>query len=91
MSVSIYIHGMTAPDEKFNKLKAVYNACIAAGLEIPYEVESYFDGEDPNELEGADVDIDCAIIKGQKYHGSDFTVEIAKLPECVKFIRFYMS
>lgn len=82
---------MTGPDEKFIKYKQVYNACIAADIAVPENVADYFGHEDPNLLEGEDVDIDCAIIKGCKYIDSDFTVEIAKLPECVKFLRFRIN
>ena len=94
MSIGLYISGMSEPDEEFRKLKAVYDACKAADVlpeNYPPEVEHYFGGYEPEDLMGKDIDIDAAIIKGDKYMSTDFTVDITLLPPGVKYIRFWMS
>ena len=49
MSTGLEIIGIKQPDDKWKKMKAVYDACKAADLEIPVEVSEYFNGEDPEE------------------------------------------
>lgn len=60
MGMSMHIDGIVAPDEKWQKMKAVYDSCIAAELAIPAEVEAFFEGEVPNP-NGVVVDLRKAI------------------------------
>jgi len=41
------VYGIRPPDEKWRQMKAVYDACIVASVEIPEEVIEFFDGEAP--------------------------------------------
>jgi hypothetical protein len=90
MGMTLSVVGVIDKDEQFNKMKKVYDACEKADIEIPDEVTDYFDGEDPNDLIGKEVNINQAIIKGEEY-GEDVTYEISKLPAYVKYIRIKLS
>ena len=39
---------MTKYDDHYNKMLAVYEACELAGVDIPDDVERYFDYDKPN-------------------------------------------
>lgn len=41
MSMTINIHGIKLPDEKWKKMKAVYDACNNARIYIPQEIYEY--------------------------------------------------
>lgn len=48
MSMHISVKGIVEPTEDYlNKVEA-YKACKNAGIEIPKELEEYFDGEQPD-------------------------------------------
>lgn len=88
MSMSTHVIGIMPPDEKFRKMKAAWDACEAAGIEPPGEVEDFFGGERPD-TDGAAVDL-----KGREWsndHQQGVEIDIADLPPGVKTIRFYNS
>ena len=45
MSMSTYVIGFQSPDEKWQRMKAVWDACEKADIEVPQEVRDFFDGE----------------------------------------------
>lgn len=100
MGVSTRIEGVKPPDGTWTKMKAVYDACIAASLPVPAAVTEFFDGEPPSPF-GVKVALCIGYGHTCEYHasvhpqtedgGSGFLVEIAKLPKDVKFIRFMNS
>ncbi len=94
------IMGVKPPDEKYKKMKAVFDACVEAGLAIdvmPEEVYDFFEGYPPREHKGVCVDLEKAeCCKPFQVADSDFDqwavgfeVEVAKIPKNVKLIRFY--
>lgn len=91
MGMSTHAIGFCPPDEEWNKLKDVYNACKAAGLPIPDKVESVFDGNNPNDMPGMEVDLGDAENEWSDEYRSGIVVDLSKLPPHVKFIRFYNS
>ena len=62
MGVRVWVLGVRPIDQRFQKMKAVYDACAAAGVGVPEEVLDFFDGDDPP-LYGIEVDIKEALIR----------------------------
>lgn len=89
MSMSTSIVGFVPPDNKFKKMKAAYDACHKAGVEIPEEVSEFFQDEIPDD---AGVSIDLEDHECVKEYSEDmvhgFEVDISKVPKDVKIIRF---
>lgn len=92
MGMSTYVKGFMAPDETWNLMKAIWDACNAAGVRTPDPVLKFF-GYDYPFGQGKEVDLqktDCC----KKYSAestSGFEIDVTKLPEGVKIVRFYNS
>lgn len=90
MSMSTHIVGFKPTDEKWRKMRDVYNACRAAGLGIPKDVEKFFEYEGPDES-GVKVEIEkSSAVK--EWHGnaaSGFEVNLNTLDPDIKVIRFW--
>lgn len=82
-------------DEMWRRMKAVWDACLTAGINLPAEVERYFNGEapDPHGVElaehqlreaGAVRDWEADMCEG-------FEVDVSKLPPEVTVVRFYIN
>lgn len=85
MSLSLFVLGIVPPDEKFKKMKQIYDLCIETNIYPPREVEEFFDDQTPNEMGievslVADVCNDCEII-----------IDVQKIPKNVRFIKAYMN
>ena len=88
MSMGTHVEGFRPPDETFKKMKAAYDACIAARVEIPDEVVNFFEGVPPDN-NGVKVDIKKAAKEWSDHESCQgIEVDITKLPEGVKIIRF---
>lgn len=88
MSMSTNVVGFAPPDEKYRRMKAIWDACKAADIKMPGEVNEFFDGQEPDP-QGVEV-----IIKHKKWSDDmrdGIEVEIAALPPHVKVIRFYTA
>lgn len=59
MSVGLYVRGLVEPTDRFQKMYAAYEACKAAGVQVPDEVVKYFGDEEPDP-NGLIVDISAA-------------------------------
>lgn len=90
MSMSTHVVGFRPPDEKWRKMKAVYDSCQSAGIDIPDEVDEYFNGETPDEA-GVEVEIDSILEEWGDDSRQGYQIDIAKLPKNVKILRFYNS
>lgn len=88
MSTSVI--GFAPPDEKWKKMKAIYDSCEAAGIDVPDEVDEFFDGETPDPA-GVSVDLDSLLEDWSTESQQGYQIEIAKLPKNVKILRFYNS
>jgi hypothetical protein len=84
MGVSYFVEGYVEPDEKWLKMKAVYDACVSAGVAIPSEVEKFFDGP-PSEA-GMPVKLKARSLSEPGYDIVEVVVK--DIPEFVKLIRF---
>ncbi len=94
MGMNMHIIGLRPATEDYKKKMAAYYACKEAAIEIPDELDAYFNFEPPNP-DGMEVDIDAEELDCVEDYNEQskegFTVEIAKLPAGVEFIRFYNS
>lgn len=92
MSMSTFIIGIKPPDEKWEKMKAIWDTCKLAGVEIPEEVDVFFDGESPDD-KGVIVDIEemgcCTEYKTNDQIGHE--ININELPKDITIIRVYNS
>jgi hypothetical protein len=88
MGMGTHVEGFRPPDETFKKMKVVYDACIAANVEVPDEVVNFFESLPPDK-NGVKVDISKA---SKEWKDGDacmgIEVDVTKLPEGVKIIRF---
>ena len=85
--------------EKYQDYKKVWDACEAAGIDIPDEVVNYFGDEAPdgkgiwNQVkEDREGNLDCEAISFNGRDGQDaWIVDLRKLPEDIKLIKFVNS
>jgi hypothetical protein len=96
MGMSTNVIAFKPPGEKWQRMKAVWDACMAAGVDIPDEVARYFEHDVPD---SAGVKIDRAVLVntgalaawGTEHGQEGYEVDVAKLPKDVTVIRFYNS
>ncbi len=90
MGMSTNVVGFKPPDKKWRDMKAVYDACHAAGVEAPDEVDEFFDGNPPDDS-GVEVDLEdnecCSEYNEDSQSG--FEIDVSKLPKDVTIIRFF--
>ena len=89
MGMSTHAIGFKPADEKWNKMKASWEACEAAGVEIPQEVLDYFCDEPPGDKPGMEMELGDSCKKWGDEYRSGFEIDINKLPLDVQFIRIY--
>ena len=57
MSMSTSIVGFRPPDEKWRKMKKVWDSCSTAGIEPPEEVSKFFEWEPPDDA-GVEINLE---------------------------------
>lgn len=92
MGMTTHIVGFRPPDEKWKQMKSVWDACKEAGVPVPTKVVDFFAGLVPDPT-GVEVDIckDYAVSEYENGSRSGIEVDITKLPQDVKIIRFWNS
>jgi hypothetical protein len=88
-----YIVGIAEPDEKFQKMKAVYASCVEASIPVPDEVEEFFNYELPNDS-GHKIHLSniTKIVVDEKCDSCDvYEIELKDLPKNVTKLRFVNS
>lgn len=103
MSSMLYIEGIKKPDGKWQQMKAVWEACTNANVDIPDEVDEYFNGDAPD---SAGVIVPLASEYQMSHHGkrnddgvtlyhedgrNGFEVDLSQLPPDIQKLRFYVS
>lgn len=86
MSMSTHVIGFKAPDETWQKHKAVWDACDAAGVSVPEETEEFFNYEPPD---NRGVEVHLPLSEWSDNSRLGYEIEMAKLPEGLTHIRFY--
>ncbi len=92
MSMSTHVIGIKPPDDDYRKYKNIYDACVRANVQIPEEVDKFFDYQEPDD-EGVLVEIEenGAAYEYNDNSSSGYEVDLSLLPKDVKVIRFYNS
>lgn len=100
MGMSHRVEGFRPPDEKWKAMKAIWDACDAAGIAPPDEVSRFFGDDDPDDA-GVMVRLAGMHDEDGESHeavtrlGGDFEdgweVDIRRLPSDVHIVRFVMS
>jgi len=95
MSMSTRVVAFRPADAKWKKMRAIWQSCRDAEIEVPREVEAFFDDKDPddNGVEIGEKDlVKCGAIKEWEHeNGTGFELDVKKLPPDVTVVRFYNS
>lgn len=88
-TIALNIFGVVPADDAFNKMKAVYDACINAGVQIPPEVEALFGYSEPS-ANGFEDYLSEPIVRVLENGsaGIELEVDLSLLPSKYKFLRF---
>lgn len=87
MSMTTHVVGIIPADEQYERMKTVYDACTAAKIRAPEEVEEFFNTRGEPEPDGMVTEIPCRVWRGEMSEGVEVVLE--EVPESVKVIRFY--
>jgi hypothetical protein len=92
MSMSTHVIGFRPPDEKWQAMKAVWDACAATQVRVPDEVVKFFNGSSPDPS-GVEIRIDNSpAVKEYRADMVDgYEIDITKLPPGLTIIRVYNS
>ena len=93
MGMGTFVIGIKPPDERWQKMKRVWDACIAADIPVPDVVGAFFisDEEEPDPA-GVMVELPPNAVRewsGKEAEG--FEVVLSDVPSDVTIIRFYNS
>lgn len=90
MSMSSFVLGIVPPDDKWLQMKKIADACDAADIDRPSEVDDFFEGEDPDPA-GMIIDIENLCREWGEESSMGYELDVAAIPKKVKTIRFYNS
>lgn len=91
MGMHLRVVGHRTADETWNRQKAVWDACEAAGIRVPDEVLQFFDHVHPGDKPGMEAPIDGAM-RALKEDGIDgYEVDLQALPAGIRYLRCYCS
>jgi hypothetical protein len=88
MSMSTHVKGFTPPDEEWQKMKAVWDACTTAGVPVPDEVGRFFGWEAPDP---AGLETELLFRKWKSGMREGYELDVADIPAHVRTIRFWNS
>jgi len=88
MSMSTSVKGFRPPDEKWKRMKAIWDTCKAANIEPPELVQEFFDWHEPDP-KGIEVHLRVTKWGAEMSDGCELKVE--DIPKNVTVIRFYNS
>lgn len=96
MSMSTYVIGLTDPtNETYLRMKAVVDACNAAGVDYPEGVEAWYKARNVHPSDGTEEVLYVEIPKKQwnseSGSAAGYEIDTADIPPDVKIIRFYNS
>ena len=91
MSMSFHVFGIRPPDDKWRRMKRVYDACTDAGIDPPNEVLEFFGGESPDEA-GILIDLKRGHPCVRQYSNAEAAeegveIDIDDLPENISMLR----
>lgn len=84
--MSVHVYAITPADEKWHKMKAIYDACKNVDIEPPPEVDEFFNGEPPDD-NGVVEEIDHLLHKENANGHDSFLLDIDDLPNDATALR----
>lgn len=97
MGMSMHVRAIRPADDKWLKMKAIWDSCQDAGVEPPVEVDDFFAGEQPNPA-GVVAATEGSYSKNVPWlrnlaedDETGFEVDLTKLPDGVKVLQFICS
>jgi len=90
MSMSTYVIGFRPPDAEWERMYKVWRVCQEADVELPDEVGSFFDYEDPD-AKGLEVDLMAVAKEWKNGMREGYEIKLSELPNNITHIRFYNS
>lgn len=90
MGMSTFIKGFRPPDKEWEKMKKVWDSCTDAGLEVPEEVQEFFNWEAPDKA-GVEVEIPEHEYQDSENAAEGIEIHVDEIPKGVKIIRFVNS
>jgi hypothetical protein len=86
--MSTHIIGFVPPDDDWQRMKAIWDSCTAAGVDVPRAVEEFFNDCPPDD---AGVEVGLPVTQWGDDASSGYELEVSAIPLNVKRIRFYNS
>lgn len=91
MGMSTHVVGFRPADDTWNKMKEAWIACENAGVDIPKEIYNFFEGINPEDRPGAEVNLGKSVREWRDDYRQGYEVDLTKIPKDVKILRFYNS
>jgi hypothetical protein len=96
MGMSTRIVGIKPPDDTWHKMKAVWDSCEKAGIQVPAEVEAYFEEETHSEPDPKGQTVPLNNLAGVRdWTDNDMCqgieIDLDVVPEGITILRFYNS
>lgn len=82
--MSTYVIGYIPPDDNWQKMRAVWDSCEAAGIDPPDEVDAFFRGVKPDD-HGQEINLPYQTWSDDNRYGVE--IELIGVPSNVKIIR----
>jgi len=93
--IALCIRGIIPTDEKYKKMKAIWDNCKALGISVPIEICDFFVDPEPCAqvyAEGMAAKLPANSIKTIDRNSSNsYIVDLRKIPEDIKLIVFEIS
>lgn len=88
--MSMHVVGFRPPNDKWKKMKAIWDACNAAEIPVPEEVTDFFNETFPDE-NGVKIDLEAegCVSRYSDDSRDGFDVDVQKLPPDVTIVRFF--
>lgn len=93
MGMSSHVVGYFEANEEYRKKAAAFAACAAAGVDPPDSLRNHDPGEVGPDAPGPMLELHNhrAVKKYQRDRQTGFEIDLEKLPEGVRYLRFYNS
>ncbi len=92
MGMSTHVVAFKAPDETWLRMKVIYDACRAAKVDPPKEVDKFFNYEAPDDT-GVSINLEnheCCEEWFKEDHAG-YQIDVTKLPPGTTHVRVYNS
>jgi len=96
---NVEIRGIRPPDAEWKQMKAVWDSCVDAGIEVPEPVANYFGDDGPHE-EGLCVEVEpeichnddeCMTLNIRRQVGSYMLIDMANLPANITHLKVWLA